>query len=439
MELYSINDILRMTSEDLRNYCNDVVRCREENTINVDHLYAGLANMVPFYTDIDAINDEGVVNIDLVAKTFSEENTIVKLMINDYYECRYAFLQFITIPTSDEMYNAVLFKRTTTSPYKCLLLSTTTYEYLEECISGINDFNESENVTTALNCHNDAHIKALFNEKWFSAYCQYLEIPIPEINQEDTSEVTLIPENSKSILVKDNTSRFSSAVWYSAIQEKVITLAGVGGIGSYVGFLLARLKPRAIHIYDDDRVEEANMSGQLYSKYDVGKYKVDAMGAMTGDYADYYSCFCHTQKFDPNTSATDIMICGFDNMSARSLFFQKWVDHIRTKAPEDRKKCLFIDGRLAAEELQVLAITGDNDWAINKYSTKYLFSDSEADATICSYKQTTYMANLIGSIIVNIFVNFVANEVEGWNNRDVPFFASYDGLTMYFKTVNYEE
>lgn len=436
MELYSIYDILRMTPGDLRNYCETLAHSGVESTVNVDYLYEGLTSMIAFYTDSVVSN---TINADLVGKTINDENTVVKLMISDYYDCRYAFLQFIGNPVSNEMYNVILFKRTSISPYKCLLLSTTTYEYLKECIIDINSFNESENVTAALNCRDDAHIRTLFSEDWFSTYCQYLEIPIPEITQEDTQEVTLIPENSKSILVKDNTSRFSSAVWYSAIQDKVITLAGVGGIGSYVGFLLARLKPRAIHTYDDDRVEEANMSGQLYSKRDVGEYKVDALGKMVANYADYYSCFCHAQRFELDTPATDIMICGFDNMAARGLFFQKWVDHIKTKTPEERKKCLFIDGRLAAEELQVFAITGDNDWAIYKYSTKYLFSDSEADATICSYKQTTYMANLIGSIIVNIFVNFVANEVEGWNNRDVPFFTSYDGLSMYFKTVNYEE
>jgi hypothetical protein len=131
------------------------------------------------------------------------------------------------------------------------------------------------------------------------------------------------------------------------------------------------------------------------------------------------------------------MICGFDNMAARKLFFMKWTEHVYNKPETERKHCLFIDGRLAAEELQVLAFTGDNEWAINEYRSKFLFSDEEADTTVCSYKQTTYMANLIGSLMVNIFVNFVANEVAGWDDRDVPFFTSYDGLTMFFKTQNH--
>ena len=42
-----------------------------------------------------------------------------------------------------------------------------------------------------------------------------------------------IPRNSGSLLVDESTSRFSSAIWYQKIQEKVITLAGVGGIGRF--------------------------------------------------------------------------------------------------------------------------------------------------------------------------------------------------------------
>lgn len=42
-----------------------------------------------------------------------------------------------------------------------------------------------------------------------------------------------IPRNSGSLLVDESTSRFSSAIWYQKIQEKTITLAGVGGIGRF--------------------------------------------------------------------------------------------------------------------------------------------------------------------------------------------------------------
>lgn len=42
-----------------------------------------------------------------------------------------------------------------------------------------------------------------------------------------------IPANSETIIIDRSTSRFSSAVWYNKVREKIITLAGLGGIGRF--------------------------------------------------------------------------------------------------------------------------------------------------------------------------------------------------------------
>lgn len=247
------------------------------------------------------------------------------------------------------------------------------------------------------------------------------------------AEEVVIPPNSGSLLVDEATSRFSGAIWYSAIQSKTITLAGVGGIGSYVGFLLARLKPAGLYLYDPDIVEQANMSGQLYGSGDLGQAKVSSLHRMLQVYANYYNSIAYQERFTAESEATDIMICGFDNMEARKLFFDKWFEHVGNKPEGDRSKCLFIDGRLAAEEFQVFAIQGNDIRAIREYRSKWLFSDAVADETICSYKQTTFMANMIASVMVNLFVNFVANECNPIIDRDVPFMTQYSADTMYFK------
>lgn len=247
------------------------------------------------------------------------------------------------------------------------------------------------------------------------------------------AEEVVIPPNSGSLLVDEATSRFSGAIWYSAIQYKIITLAGVGGIGSYVGFLLARLKPAGLYLYDLDIVEQANMSGQLYGNHNLGQGKVYALSIMMQQYANYYNSISYQERFTAESEATDIMICGFDNMEARKLFFDAWEDRLMSKPEEERGKMLFIDGRLAAEEFQVFAIQGNDLRAMREYRSKWLFSDAEADETICSYKQTTFMANMIASVMVNLFVNFVANECNPIIDRDVPFMTQYSADTMYFK------
>lgn len=244
-----------------------------------------------------------------------------------------------------------------------------------------------------------------------------------------------IPVNSQTITIDETTSRFSGAIWYEEIQKQTVTLAGIGGIGSYVGFLLSRLKPNRLIIYDPDRVETVNMSGQLYGQTDVGRHKCAALADMVMNYANYCGIVTLDQRFEDNSEATDIMICGFDNMAARRTFYEKWKQRVLSypAGSDNRKKCLFIDGRLAAEEFQVLSIQGDDERAMAAYEDKWLFSDAEAEETICSYKQTTFMANMIASVMVNVFVNFIANQCGPIIDRDVPFFISYDASTMFTK------
>lgn len=259
---------------------------------------------------------------------------------------------------------------------------------------------------------------------------QYLQfLGLRDMSEEESK---VIPENSSSITMDESTTRFSSALWFKEIQNKVIILAGIGGIGSYAALLLARMKPKALFLYDDDEVETVNMAGQLYSINDVGKKKVDALADICSSFALYNSVFAIPEKFTLESEASDIMICGFDSMKARKLYYYKWINHVNKLDDDKKKHCLFLDGRLAAEEYQVFCITGDDEYNQKLYETKYLFDDSQADATICSYKQTSYMANMIGSMIVNLFVNFVANEVGGM--RDLPFLTSYEGESLMFET-----
>ena len=153
---------------------------------------------------------------------------------------------------------------------------------------------------------------------------------------------------------------------------------------------------------------------------------------MIRNYANYNNVFAVDEKFTDESEASDIMICGFDNMVARRLFFNKWAAHVASKPAEERANCLYIDGRLAAEEFQILCIKGDDEYNINRYNKEFLFYDIEADETVCSYKQTTFCANMIASYMVNLFVNFCANEVGAY--RELPFLTTYNAETMYLKT-----
>ena len=254
-----------------------------------------------------------------------------------------------------------------------------------------------------------------------------------EVVGEVNNEPEKIPLNSPTLLMDDTTSRFSGAEWFEEIQKQRIILAGLGGIGSWTALQLSRMAPEALFMYDDDRVETANMSGQIYGFSDIGKYKVNAMAHILNERATAHNLYALNEKFTSFTPAGDIMICGFDNMMARRTFFNSWFTHVR-KESTDKSKCLYIDGRLSLDTLQILCIQGTDDYNINRYRNEFLFSDEEADPTVCSMKQTTYLASMIGSLIVNLFTNFVANRLDPVIPYDLPFFTEYDSQNMIFKT-----
>lgn len=246
--------------------------------------------------------------------------------------------------------------------------------------------------------------------------------------------LTPLPVNSPSLLVDESTTRFSGASWFEKIQKSRVIIAGIGGIGSNVAFQLARMAPANITLYDDDVVERVNMAGQLYSSKDIGQNKVDAIASMISIYTSAKQINAIASKFTDSTETGDIMICGFDNMAARKTFYNSWKRHLSTKTPETRAKCLFLDGRLSIDTLQIFCIQGDDEVSMNRYETEFLFSDFQAEHTVCSMKQTTYLACMIGSLMVNLFTNFIANSLNPIIPYDLPFFTEYDSPNMLFKT-----
>lgn len=246
----------------------------------------------------------------------------------------------------------------------------------------------------------------------------------------------MIKPNSPTLLIDESTSRFSGAEWFNEIQKVRVIIAGIGGIGSNVAFQLARMTPASIILYDDDTVERVNMAGQLYCSNDVGKTKVDAIASMISSYTSMRQVYAIACKFTEQTIPGDIMVCGFDNMAARKVFYNSWKRHVETKSLGESARCLFLDGRLSMDTLQILCIKGNDEYSMNRYEEEFLFNDSQAEQTVCSMKQTTYLACMIGSLMVNLFTNFIANQLDPIIPYDLPFFTEYDAQNMLFKTKN---
>lgn len=221
-----------------------------------------------------------------------------------------------------------------------------------------------------------------------------------------------IPE-SKSVYKH----RFSDAMWFDYLKKQHILLIGAGGIGSWVAFCLARIGC-TLTIYDMDTVEGYNLGGQMYNVSNIGTNKAVAIKETATAYAGG-ECLIHTRERYAEESLTNpIVISAFDNMAGRKLAFAKWEAYVNKQTdPVKKKSCIFVDGRLLAEEYQVYAVTQDR---IDAYKAT-LFDDGEIADAMCSLKSTTHCSMGIASEIIALLTNFATNVSFGEDIREVPF------------------
>lgn len=248
----------------------------------------------------------------------------------------------------------------------------------------------------------------------------------------NTEGLEKIPEISKTHFMSDAVSRFQGASWYGTVENLHVTVVGCGGIGSWTAFLVKRLNVKTITLFDNDSVEVNNLSGQLFKRIDAGETKVGALRSLCNEFSTNNTVIATVHERFINQNLTKVTICGLDNMESRLTVFNRWAE-LYDNDPE----ALFIDGRLSAEAFQIFVTQGGNRSSLAEYRKKWLFPDSEGDQTVCSYKQTSFMASMIASFIVNILVNFADNSNSAGKSlleRTVPFYTEYSGDYMFLKT-----
>lgn len=223
--------------------------------------------------------------------------------------------------------------------------------------------------------------------------------------------------------VNEQYGRLKGAEWFPHLHKKDVIVVGQGGIGSWLSLLLSRVGCN-LFIFDHDLYEAHNMSGQFVRQMDIGMSKSETTLALI----NLFSPDCAVEafgKYTSQSSTNDIMICGLDNMDARTIAFNNWVKHVETLP--DPSKAFFQDGRLLSEQLQIFNIPGDRQDLIEIYSKTHLFADSDVKEQDCTFKQTSHFAAMIASKMVSFLTNWTTN-VNGDPYRTVPFFHQYVGV-----------
>lgn len=237
----------------------------------------------------------------------------------------------------------------------------------------------------------------------------------PEVKREEEKPVVDdAVEKATKKGINPYKSRFHDAIWFDRLSKEFVSVLGCGGIGSFVIFGLSRIGCPMV-IYDMDMIETHNLGGQLFGTVDIGAYKTAAIADQCLKLSGHSQIYTFGE-FTERDGCTDVMIAAFDNMKARKLAFKKWKQHVEDK--KSRKEfCIFIDGRLMAEDYQVYAVTYDR---CDEYE-KTLFDDSEIEELPCTLKSTTHCSMGIASDIISVLTNFMTNLSLGENIREVPF------------------
>src|SRR5215472_8522690 len=102
-----------------------------------------------------------------------------------------------------------------------------------------------------------------------------------------------------------------------------ITLCGAGAVGSNLADSLVRQGVAHLRVIDHDRVEEHNVSTQLYGESDVGTWKVEALRnrlfRASGVEIDAVRKELTAQNARQLLKDSDLIIDAFDNAASRQL------------------------------------------------------------------------------------------------------------------------
>jgi hypothetical protein len=185
----------------------------------------------------------------------------------------------------------------------------------------------------------------------------------------------------------DSTQRFREAIWYSTLQKQIYTIVGAGNIGSWLALFISRMNPRRMLIYDFDSVDEANISGQHFTQYDLGQPKNYATVQAIKLYSDYRKVLAY-DVYEAGALISEISISCADSMNVRRTLFEKWC--------ELPKRKVFIDTRSSVDGYEIYFVTPKNQ---DKYLDHW-FPQEEATEMQCTTKATTHVGAMCAADVV---------------------------------------
>jgi molybdopterin/thiamine biosynthesis adenylyltransferase len=180
--------------------------------------------------------------------------------------------------------------------------------------------------------------------------------------------------------------------------DKVVTIIGVGTIGSWLVQILSRMQVNMV-VYDHDTVEEHNITTQTYGQADIGKHKVAAIEEqiklLQPESNHMFVPFMYPGEDD---IVGDVIVSCVDSLVARKQIAQTLID-AKVETP-------IIDGRVGREQGEVYFFDTASAWLAQL--------PEEADTDPCGARFTAYTAVIVAGFMANNVKRFLLGQtVQG--------------------------
>lgn len=160
------------------------------------------------------------------------------------------------------------------------------------------------------------------------------------------------------------------------------TFIGVGGIGSFASFAIAKLGVPHITLIDPDHVEPHNLPSQMFDGTQAFDSKVEAAASniriLNPDLdLDWYQASIEDDGWSEDVRLRGIVISGLDSMRARSNLWHQALK-MNVSCP------LYIDGRLDGQTIVIYALKPWDLHDVENYEKQALFHDDDALTGLCT-------------------------------------------------------
>jgi molybdopterin/thiamine biosynthesis adenylyltransferase len=185
-----------------------------------------------------------------------------------------------------------------------------------------------------------------------------------------------------------------------------LTIIGAGHIGSNVAREFASLGCPQMSLYDDERVEEANIPAGFFRDSDAGKpgeegaFKVDAVRETVHLFLPDCEIHAFREKFTGQRPLEGIVVSGVDSMDSRRTIWQ-WIRSHAILVP------LYIDGRTGGEIIQIHTVRPSYQDDIEWYEKTL---EHEGAPLPCGARSIGYGARIAAGLIASQFKKWLKRE-----------------------------